>query len=92
MLIYVNTLRYIIGVKGSYMKDQKIPEMITIAETAKRTGLSYETIRRLCLQGKISYIKVGPKGSKYMINFTRFIDYLNNKRYVWNTNRNAERR
>lgn len=51
-----------------------IPTMLTIAETAKRTGLSYNSIRQLCLSDEIVYIKVG---AKYLINFDKFVDYLN---------------
>lgn len=54
--------------------DRIIPRMLTIRETASLTGLSYEFIRRLCLQQKIVFIR---SGSKYLINFDRFLDYLN---------------
>lgn len=57
------------------MDEQKpIPEMITIRETAKRSGIRYEAIRQMCKTGKITYIMVG---AKYLINWDRFIDYLN---------------
>jgi DNA binding domain, excisionase family len=51
-----------------------VPTMLTIAETAKRTGLSYNNIRQLCLNNEIVYIKAG---TKYLINFDKFVDYLN---------------
>ena len=51
-----------------------IPEMITIKVCAARTGLSYDWIRKLCLQGKIVHIRAG---NKYLINFGKFVEYLN---------------
>ena len=57
------------------MPREMIPEMLTIRETAKRTGLSYDCIRKLCLSGEIVFMRVG---RKYFINFSRFCDYLNN--------------
>ncbi len=56
------------------MKDAMIPTMLTIKETAKRTGLSYDYLRTLCLRGEIVFIRTG---SKYLINLDRLIDYLN---------------
>ncbi len=50
------------------------PTMLTIKETAKRTGLAVHYIRQLCLQDKIVYRKAG---AKYLINYEKFIEYLN---------------
>lgn len=52
----------------------RCPTMLTIKQTAEKTNLPYELIRKLCLQNKIIFIK---SGSKYLINFEKFIDYLN---------------
>ncbi len=52
----------------------EIPEMITIRQCSEKTGLSYDFIRKLCLQKKIVFIRVG---SKYLVNFGKFIDFLN---------------
>jgi len=51
-----------------------IPRMRTIKEASIETGLPYHTIRQLCLDGKITYIKAG---NKYLVNLDRFIDFLN---------------
>ena len=51
-----------------------IPQMLTIRELAERTGLSESHIRKLCKTNKIKYIRAGVK---YLINYDRFIDYLN---------------
>lgn len=51
-----------------------IPTMLTIKEASAQTGVSYDAIRKLCLRNKIVFIKAG---AKYLINFEKFIDYLN---------------
>ena len=51
-----------------------IPEMVTLKEASNRTGVSYDWLRKLCLQGKIVHIRAG---SKYLLNFGKLIDYLN---------------
>ena len=58
------------------MNDERTPRMLTIKETAKETGISYDSIRKLCMQNKIVYIRLG---AKYLVNYDRFIDYLNGK-------------
>lgn len=50
------------------------PFMLSIRETANRTGVSYDHIRKLCLNGKIRFIRCG---SKFLINYPLFIRYLN---------------
>lgn len=51
-----------------------IPVMLTIAQAADKTGLSYDFVRTLCLQKKIVFIKAG---SKYLINQEKLVDFLN---------------
>ena len=51
-----------------------IPTMIGIREASDKTGISYEQLRKLCLQNKIVHIKAG---CKYLINLEKLIDYLN---------------
>lgn len=50
-----------------------IPTMITIKEAAVRTGLSYEFIRQLIREGKITYVRAG---KKYLVNMERLVAYL----------------
>ena len=59
---------------NTYILEDNVPEMITIKEAARRTGVSYDCIRKLCLQKKIVHIKAG---SKYLVNFGMFCKYLN---------------
>lgn len=55
--------------------DKKsLPTMLTIKELSKRTNLSYNFIRQLCLKKEIVYVR---SGKKYLINYDKFIDYLN---------------
>ena len=52
-----------------------VPEMLTIEQTRARIpGLSYDYLRKLCLQHKIVHVRAG---SKYLINFGRLVEYLN---------------
>jgi len=56
------------------------PLMGTISETAKRAaeeniGISKTHIRRMVLNGEIPTVR---SGSKYLINWNLFIEYLNN--------------
>lgn len=53
---------------------KKLPNMKSIKEMTQLTGLSYSFLRQLCLQNKIVHIRTG---KKYLINYDRFIDYLN---------------
>lgn len=52
----------------------EIPTMLSIRETAERTGLSKTFIRRLCWDRKIQYIK---SGSKYLVNLEKLVEYMN---------------
>lgn len=56
--------------------DQNAPHMVTIKELAEKTAISESHIRKLCKTDKIPYIRTGVK---YLINYNRFIDYLNGK-------------
>ena len=55
-------------------EERKIPRMEPIKKASAESGLSYDAIRKLCLQKKITFIR---SGSKYLINMDRFAEYLN---------------
>ena len=57
------------------MVEYRIPEMITLKEAASRTGLSYDCLRKLCLTSRIVFFR---SGAKYMINYPKLVDFLNN--------------
>ena len=60
--------------KGVSVMVDNIPTMLTINETAQRSGLARHYVRQLCLQNKICHIKAG---NKYLINFEKFVEFLN---------------
>jgi len=53
----------------------EIPTMLTIVETAKKTGLAKHYIRQCCLQNKIVHVRCG---KRILVNFNRFCEFLNN--------------
>lgn len=54
--------------------DPECPKMYTIAQASQETGISYDHIRKLCLQKRITHIRAG---SKYLINMGSLYRYLN---------------
>lgn len=53
----------------------KVPTMITIREAARRTGVSYDFVWKLCRSNQIVYIRAG---KKFLVNFEKFVEFLNN--------------
>ena len=59
--------------------NDTIPEMITLKEASLRTGLSYDRLRKMCLQNKIVHIRVGEGnklGGKFLVNYGKLISFL----------------
>jgi len=56
------------------VEQMNIPKMVTLKEAAKLTGISYDFLRKMCINNQIVYIKAG---TKYLINFGKLVDYLN---------------
>lgn len=56
------------------MDNIPVPTMLTIRETSEKAGLPEHYLRRLCLTNAICYKKAG---NKYLINWEKFIEYLN---------------
>ena len=52
----------------------KVPTMLTIKETSEKSGLPYSSIRKMCLNDEITYIKIG---RKFLVNWERFLQFLN---------------
>lgn len=50
------------------------PEMISMREAARRTGLSYGALRKMISRGEIVYLKMG---KKFLINATKLCEILN---------------
>ncbi len=51
-----------------------IPTMITLREAAEKTGLSYDCLRKWCLENKIVYIMAG---RKFLVNQEKLVEFLN---------------
>ncbi len=51
------------------------PRMVTIKKLSEQTGISEFHIRRLIKSNRIKYIRTG---TKYLVNFDKFVEYLNN--------------
>lgn len=49
------------------------PTMFTLKQAAEATGLSYDYLRKLCLQNKIVFIRAG---TKYLVNAEKLREYL----------------
>lgn len=58
-------------------EPQTIPQMVTIKEAAQKTSVSEYAIRKMCRNNEIVFTK---SGTKYLINFNLFIDFLNGKK------------
>lgn len=52
-----------------------IPHLKTISEASKIVGLTKYHVRKLVLQDKIKYVRLGVK---YLVNVDSLINYLNN--------------
>lgn len=60
------------------MVDVKIPTMVGIKEASERTGLSYDFLRKLCLQGKIVHVRAG---CRFLINLEKLVLFLNGEEW-----------
>lgn len=49
-------------------------QMVTLKDASSRTGVSYDWLRKMCINGKIVHIRAG---NKYLLNWDRLVDYLN---------------
>lgn len=56
------------------MQQINIPQMVTINEAAKLTGIAKYRVRQLALENKIKNVRAG---RKILINLEKFIEYLN---------------
>ncbi len=55
--------------------DYVIPEMVTLQEASRRTGLSYDFLRKQCVQGNLTHIRVG--NGKRLVNMDSLMEQLN---------------
>ena len=57
------------------------PTMLTLRQAADATGLSYDHLRKLCLQKKIIFVRAG---NKYLVNAEKLQEYLDSGEAVRN--------
>ena len=50
------------------------PTMVSLNEAKSITGLSYEALRKMCINGEIVHIRIG---AKYLINLEKLLAKLN---------------
>lgn len=48
--------------------------MVTLREASNRTGISYDRLRKMCINGQVIHIKAG---RKFLLNWDKLVDYLN---------------
>jgi excisionase family DNA binding protein len=53
-----------------------VPVMWDLREAAEKTPLSYDHVRRLCLQNKIKHVRVGERGTKILVNAESLVAWL----------------
>ena len=57
------------------------PTMLTLRQAAEATGLSYDHLRKHCLQEKIIFVRAG---NKYLVNAEKLQEYLDSGEAVRN--------
>lgn len=71
-----------IAVRQEQGREQTVPErdpdyipvMLTLNQASEKTGLSYDYLRKLCLQGRIVCVRAG---NRYLINQEKLVAFLN---------------
>lgn len=63
------------GNKTGSTHNNEIPEMVTLQEASRRTGLSYDFLRKQCIQGNLTHIRVG--NGKRLVNMDSLMEQLN---------------
>ena len=51
-----------------------MPKMITLKQAATETGMSYNWLRQMCLQGNLVHVR---SGTKFLLNAEKLTEYLN---------------
>lgn len=53
-----------------------VPEMLSLSEAIKRSGMSRGVLVKLCNSGEIPHIRVGDSGKKILINYDALQSYM----------------
>ena len=51
-----------------------MPRMITLQQAAAETGMSYYSLRKMCLEGRLVHVRAG---NKFLVNAEKLAEYLN---------------
>ena len=55
------------------LTDANVPKMVSLRTASEVTGLSYECLRQLCINGEIVHMR---SGVKYLVNLKKLEEYL----------------
>lgn len=55
-------------------QTEQAAQMVTLTEASRRTGISYDRLRKMCINNQIVHIKTG---RKFLINWVKLTNYLN---------------
>ncbi len=70
----VQQLSTLVEANNNHQSRRTGVEMVSIKEASQRSGISYDFIRKMCINKQISYVRAG---SKYLVNWRLFQEYLN---------------
>ena len=70
----VQQLSTLVEANNDHQSRRTGVEMVSIKEASQRSGISYDFIRKMCINKQISYVRAG---SKYLVNWRLFQEYLN---------------
>ena len=70
----VQQLSTLVEANNDHQSRRTGVEMVSIKEASQRSGISYDSIRKMCINKQISYVRAG---SKYLVNWRLFQEYLN---------------
>ena len=70
----VQQLSTLVEANNDHQSRRTGVEMVSIKEASQRSGISYDFIRKMCINKQISYVRAG---SKCLVNWRLFQEYLN---------------
>lgn len=56
--------------------EKELPTMLTIAQAAQASNMTYNAVRQLCIRGTVKTVRVGVRKSKWLINRESFYRFL----------------
>ena len=68
----VQQLSTLVEANNDHQSRRTGVEMVSIKEASQRSGISYDFIRKMCINKQISYVRAG---SKYLVNWRLFQEF-----------------